>query len=184
MNATPSRTVAQAWIELRSDDPAAVSAFAVARARLAAGRSLGGLRRLRLIEVTGALPAPREVDALLHRSIQFYNPHKERCTLRFATADAAPTGAGEVLVCVTDRGGERRPGAERWWRHQTGEQADVRESVVWALRFEGAADPLAAARELALLVDRHQGLLCNPHAQTMDVTAGEIPLPWIRSDAR
>ena len=184
MNPVVAPVTAQVWIELRADDPAAVSAFVVARARLAAGHALRTLRRLRLLEVSGVLPGRDEIEALLHRSIQFYNPHKELCTVRLAASDAAPADADEVLVRVTDRDGERRPAAERWWRHQTEEPIAVRESVVWALRFEGVADPLAAAGELARLVDRHRGLLCNPHAQTMDVAAGEIPLPWIRSDAR
>ncbi len=184
MNPTTTNPVAQAWVELRSDDPAAVSALAVARARLAAGRTLASLRRLRLFELSGPLPAREELEALLHRSIQFYNPHKERCAVRASAGDPVPASSGEVLVRVAERDGGRRPAAERWWRHQTGESVEVRESVVWAMRFEGAGDPLAAARELALVTGRHQGLLCNPHAQTMDVAAGAVPLPWSTPDAR
>ncbi|MFI5370036.1 MAG: hypothetical protein ACHQ52_00665 [Candidatus Eisenbacteria bacterium] len=176
--------VAQAWVELRSDDPEAVSALGVARTRLAAGRSLASLRRLRLIEVRGALPARAEIEALLHRSIQFYNPHKERCVVRLETRESAPAATDETLVLVTERGGEERPAAERWWRHQTGAEVEVREGVVWALRFTTVDDPRAAARELTRVEDRHRGLLCNPHAQTMDVADGPVPLPWIHPDTR
>jgi len=171
--------VAQAWVELRSEDPEAVSAFGIARARLAAGRTLVSLRRLRLFELRGALPARDELEALLHRSIQFYNPHKERCRVRLEAGDPAPVGADETMVLVTRRGDEERPAAERWWRHQTQRDVDVREGVVWALRFAEGTDAAAAARELALLIDRHRGLLCNPHAQTMDVAEGSTPLPWM-----
>lgn len=177
-------TVAQAWVELRSDDPEAVSAFAVARSRLAAGHALASLRRMRLIEVCGALPARADLEALLHRSIQFYNPHKERCVVRLDGREAAPAASDETLVLVTDRGGEERPAAQRWWRHQTGTEVEVREGVVWALRFAGVDDPRAAARELSLVKDRHQGLLCNPHAQTMEVADGPVPLPWIHPTTR
>src|SRR5207247_3209876 len=69
----------QAWIELRSDDPEAVSALAVARARVGGGQALLGLRRLRLFELSGTLPATRAVEAPLHRSTWSVNPHKERC---------------------------------------------------------------------------------------------------------
>ena len=64
-----SKTI-QAWVELMSDDPEAVSALAVARARLPAARGLGQLRRLRLIEVSGLLPGRRQLEEVLHRSIQ------------------------------------------------------------------------------------------------------------------
>ena len=55
----------QAWIELRSDDPEAVSALAVARARVGGGQALLGLRRLRLFELSGTLPATAEIEDLL-----------------------------------------------------------------------------------------------------------------------
>jgi hypothetical protein len=176
--------VAQAWVELKSDDPEAVSAFGIARARLAAGRALLSLRRLRLFELSGALPARDDLEALLHRSIQFYNPHKERCRVRFEPGEALPVTADETLVLVTQRGDEERPAAERWWRQQTRSSIEVREGVVWALRFADGIDRAVATRELALLTDRHRGLLCNPHAQTMDVAEGPAPLPWINRHAR
>jgi hypothetical protein len=175
---------AQAWVELRSDDPEAVSAFGIARARIAAGRTLVALRRLRLFELRGALPARDELEALLHRSIQFYNPHKERCRVRLETGDAPPTGADETLVLVTQRGDEERPAAERWWLQQTHTPVEVREGVVWALRFADGTDGAAATREVALLSDRHRGLLCNPHAQNMEVADGPAPLPWIHRVTR
>jgi hypothetical protein len=176
--------VAQAWVELKSDDPEAVSAFGIARARLAAGRALVSLRRLRLFELRGPLPAHGELETLLHRSIQFYNPHKERCHVRLAVSDPAPVAGDETLVLVTQRGDEERPAAERWWHQQTRSSIQVREGVVWALRFADGVDRGEATRELALLSDRHRGLLCNPHAQTMDVAVGPTPLPWMDRHAR
>ena len=172
-----SRT-AQAWIEPRAEDPEAVSALAVARQRLAAGLRLVDLRRLRVFELTGALPERGTIADLLHRSTQFYNPAKERCTLRYEARDAVPLARGEQGLLVVERGGERRPAAERWWRHEAGAPAEIREGVAWLLRF-GAGGPPDAARDLAILRDREHGLLCNPHWQDAHLAGGEIPLPWI-----
>jgi len=177
-------TVAQAWVELVTADPEAVSALAVARAHLPAGRALRSLRRLRLFELSGPLPPRAGVEDLLHRSIQFYNPHKERCAVRAAPSERAPVASDERAVLVFDRGEERRGGAERWWRHETGQEVVVREGVAWVLGFEPAVrDTAAAVDELAVLRDRRHGLLCNPHAQEHRVAAGHIPLPWMDAGA-
>ena len=71
--------------------------------------------------------------------------------------------------------------AERWWRHETGKDIEVREGVAWVMAFEGLeTDPAGAAADLAVVRDRRHGLLCNPHAQEHRVAAGTIPLPWMR----
>ena len=170
---------AQAWIEPLADDPEAVSALEVARARLAAGRRLNALRRMRVFEISGALPGRAELEGLLHRSIQFYNPAKERCTLRVESREAPPLAASEVGVLVLERGSERRAAAERWWRHETGTPAEIREGVAWALEFAPGTKAGESAADLAILRDRHHGLLCNPHWQDARVATGEIPLPWL-----
>lgn len=176
--------VAQAWVELLTDDPEAVSALAVVHAHLPEGRTLTSLRRGRLFEMCGALPGREEIQALLHRSIQFYNPHKERCVVRASAADPAPLAAEEHVVLVFDRGEERRAGAERWWRHETGKAIEVRESVTWVLSFAPSVrDVAGAAEQLTVLRDRRHGLLCNPHAQEHRLAVGEIPLPWMTSGA-
>jgi hypothetical protein len=170
----------QAWIELRTDDPEAVSALAVARARLAEGRALVGLRRLRLFELSGPLPARAEIEDLLHRSTWFYNPHKERCSLRASAREATPAAAGEQAVLVVERGAERSAPAERWWLHETGQPVEVRVGLAWLLRFERHEDAAARAADLALVRDRQHGLLCNPNAQDHAIAAGSrIPMPWI-----
>lgn len=180
----PAATTAQAWIELKSDDPEAVSAAAVARAHLPGGAGIRSLRRVRVLELTGALPARAGIEELLHRSIQFYNPHKERCTVRASASDPAPVAPDEVAVLVVDRGGERRGAAEHWWLHQAGEAVEVREGVAWLVAFEPAAlaghDPQALAEELAVVRGRRAGLLCNPNAQDFAVARGAVPLPWVR----
>ncbi len=169
--------VAQAWVSLTSDDPEAVSALAVARSRLAAGHELVGLRRLRLIELRGTLPNRPRLERLLHGSIQFYNPHKERCVVRTAARDAGPAVAGQHVVVVTERDGERRPAAERWWLHETGSRIEVREGVAWLVEFAPGATP--ALDDLITVRDRHHGLLCNPRSQEARIASGRIPLPWI-----
>src|SRR5439155_13006182 len=127
--------VAQAWVESMAEDPEAFSAFAVARTRLAAARQLIGLRRMRLVELIGALPDQGALEDLLHRSSQFYNPYKERCSVRGRADHPAPVLEGDTLVLVTERSGVRRATAERWWRGETGREVEVREGMVWALRF-------------------------------------------------
>jgi len=177
-------TVAQAWIELRTEDPDAFSAHAVARSRLAAGRRLEETRRMRLVEVAGSRKSAAEIEQLLHASTQFYNPHKERCRLRTALGDPTLAAPEACLALVWERGGERRPAAERWWRHETGEMVTVREGVVWALRFAAGADAADATRELALARDARHGLLCNPHAQELRLATATPPLEWIGTSAR
>src|SRR5262245_6439284 len=180
----PPSNVVQAWIELRSADPEAVSALAVARAHLPAGRSLAKLRRLRLFELAGPLPLRAGIERLLQASIQFYNPHKERCVVRANENDSPPVATGEHAVLVYERGGERREGAERWWRHETGRAIEVREGVAWVLGFApGTGDAAAATQELTVLRDRRHGLLCNPHAQEYRIAAGAVPLPWMNGHA-
>jgi hypothetical protein len=167
----------QAWVELRAEDPEALSALAVAKATLAAGRTLASLRRLRLFELRGKLPGREEVEGLLHRSTQFYNPHKERCTVRAAADEPAPLSRDECVVVVYDRGSERRGAAERWWLHETRQKVEVREGLAWVLRFTNEPNPLERATELADLRDRRHGLLCNPHSQEFVAAAGEAPWP-------
>jgi hypothetical protein len=184
----PAKSLAQAWIALNTDDPAAVSALATARERLEAGAALAGLTRWRLVELRGTLPPPDALQDTLHRSTQFYNPYKERAVLRTGASERAPCG-GAVAVLVTERGGGRRRAAERWWKHETGRAVEVREGVVWALTFDPALEPdgerarLARAKSLAVLSDRAHGLFCNPHAQDW-AAAIDPPLPWMFAPPR
>jgi hypothetical protein len=171
---------AQVFVELRAEDPEAASALAIARERLPAGRALAGVRRFRVFELEGALPEPGALAGRLHGSTQFYNPAKERATLRTAAGDPQPVDPEEVLVLVVDRGGERRPAAERWWRHESGERVAVREGTVWALRFEPGPGAAALAEDLAVTRGRAHGLFANPHFQAHHVCAGGAPpLDWM-----
>jgi len=171
--------VAQAWIELLSDDPEAVSALGVARAHLPAGQRLKSLRRLRLLEITGRLPGRERLGSLLHRSTQFYNPHKERCVVRVTGTDEPPLKPGELAVVVLDRDGGRRGAAERWWLHETGVAVEVREGTAWAIGFDDGG--VADVEDLALVRGRRHGLLCNPHSQECHVAGDRVPLPWLNS---
>lgn len=175
--------VAQAWVFLNADDPEAVSALAVARAHLAAGAALAGLRRARLFELRGALPGRDDLEDLLHRSTQFYNPHKERCVVRDDPDEPAPVAADERVVLVWERGGERRAAAERWWLHETRRRIEVREGVAWLVRLAPGERP-ARVEELADVTGRRRGLLCNPHAQDHRVSGADAPLPWWESPER
>ncbi len=175
------KSIVQAFIELRAEDPEALSAFAVARSRLRAGKGLVSLRRVRVFEITGVLPAKAEVEALLHRSTRFYNPAKERCTVRANERDRAPFRDEESLVLVVDRGLERRTAAERWWKHETGARVQVREGTAWALSFEPGLETEKSTRSLAKVRDRAHGLLSNPHFQDWRPGHGALPpFPWIK----
>jgi len=183
VSAGPERL--QAFVELLAEDAEATSARAVVRERLAAGRRLTGLRRVRVFELSGDLPAKPDVEALLHRSTRFYNPAKERCSVRAAERDPAPFRADEALVLVVDRGLERRPAGERWWRHETGARVEVLEGTVWALSFEPGEDAAARAAELAVVTDRQHGLLSNPHFQDWRPGFGASPpWPWLERPRR
>ena len=174
------KRVTQAYVELLAEDPEAVSALAIARDRLAAGRQLRTLRRVRVFELAGALPGRAQTEELLHRSTRFYNPAKERCTVRAAEREPAPFRPEEALVLVLDRGLERRAAGERWWKHETGEKVEVREGTVWALAFEPGEDAAARAGELAEVRDRRHGLFANPHFQDWRPgTGASPPWPWI-----
>ena len=179
------KTTVQAFIELRSEDAEAESARSVTRARLEAGRGLVTLRRVRMFELTGVLPGSAELADLLHRSTRFYNPAKERCTVRDSAGDPAPFRDHEQLVRVVDRGLDRRAAAERWWKHETGSRVEVREALVWALGFEPGVDAAAMTRSLAVLEDRAHGILSNPHFQDASEAQGALPpWPWIKARPR
>lgn len=180
-----AKATVQAFIELRSEDAEAESARSVTRARLEAGHGLLSLRRVRLFELTGALPGAAELADLLHRSTRFYNPAKERCTVRMSERDPAPFRDHEHLVRVVDRGLDRRTAAERWWKQETGSRVEVREALVWALGFEPGVDAAAMTRSLAVLQDRAHGILSNPHFQDATVAQGaQPPWPWIKARPR
>ncbi len=172
------KSTVQAWIVLNADDPESASAFAIARAQLEGGAALEGLRRVRVFELSGPLPSLRDVEALLHRSTQFYNPHKERCFVRTSGGDPAPLVEDERAAIVWERGGDRRAAAERWWLHETGKKIEVREGAAWLARFAPEASQSAALEALVQVRDRRHGLLCNPHSQDYRVAGDEIPLPW------
>ncbi len=173
----PRVRVAQAWIELLAPDPAAVSALAVMRARLDAGGEVVTLKRMRLMELRGPLPTRPRLERLLDASSQFFNPHKERCILRNSGREPAPVPAGARVVVVTEREGDRRPAAERWWLHETGRDIEVREGVAWILEFSPGAGRSTA--DLVVLRDRRHGLLCNPLSEDHRIGSGRLPLPWL-----
>lgn len=172
-------TLAQAWIELRAHDPAAVSALAVARARLDAGRGLRALRRWRLIEIEGRLPDAETLAERLHASTWFYNPHKESLVLRASAADPPPVPAGWQTLLVVERGGARRAAAERWWRHAFKGRIRVQEGTVWGLSFGPGIDAPRAASDLLTLRDLAHGLFANPHAEDAALAPGAAPFGWI-----
>jgi hypothetical protein len=175
----------QVFIELRAGDPAAVSALSIVRTRLAAGHELLRLRRVRVFEVRGALPGRTELTELLHRSTRFYNPAKERCTLRTAPSEPAPFAADEALLLVLDRGLERRAAVERWWRHEQLAKVEVREGTVWALGFAPGVNVERQASSLAAVTTRAEGLFCNPHFQDWRPGDGaRPPWPWLARTRR
>jgi hypothetical protein len=184
VTARAAKRTAQVWVEPVAHDPEAASALAVARARLAAGHALVAVRRARCFELRGTLPDRAGLEALLHRSTWFYNPHKERCTVRLSEDDPAPVGEGERAVLVTERGLGRRAAPERWWKHQTGSAIEVREGVAWVLGFAPGTDTAACAASLAETRDRAHGLLANPHAQETRVAGARVPLPWMPARRR
>lgn len=170
--------VAQAWIFAVADDPEAVSAAMVARRSLAAGARLRGLRRARLIEIEGRLPAAAELAERLHQSTRFYNPNKERAIVRVSASEAPPLAADESAVLVFDHGDERRAATERWWKRVTGTTIRVREGTVWIVTAVPGQPSERLLEELLEVKDARSGLLCNPHAQEWRRAERGAPLPW------
>lgn len=179
MSGVVTDRVVQVWIEPRAEDAESVSALHVARRHLEAARDLRSLRRLRMLELRGSELDEATLAERLHESTQFYNPAKERCRVRGSIAAPTPAAAGDQVLLVSERGGVRRPGAERWWLHATGERIEVAEAIAWILGFEDGVDAPPRARDLAAVRDRRHGLFCNPHFQDWALAAGSVPLPWI-----
>ena len=177
------REVAQAWIETIAQDPAAVSALVIARRTLAGVGDLRSLRRVRLIEIEGRLPDAITLAARLHDSTRFYNPHKERCTVRRLRTDATPLEPTERAALVFDREGERRPASERWWKRVTGDTVRVREGTVWIAGAASADETGAALNMLMPGPGFGQGLLCNANAQEFRRADSTVPLPWFSARA-
>ena len=172
--------VRQAWITPRADDPEAVSALGVARA---ADARLDGLRRIRLVEISGTQRDAAAAERLLHASTQVYNPHKERCVIRSTSPATVSTSRGIARVAVWERGGERRAAAERWWLHETDESVEVREATLWELTATTSEVANGIRAELTLLRDARHGLLCNPWSQEYRALEVDDPLPWIVTPA-
>jgi hypothetical protein len=171
-------------VTLLAADPEAISALGVARRALEAGRRLAAVRRMRLLELRGSLPPRAALEDLLHRSIQFYNPHKERCVVRLDPVEPAPVLADEQVVLVFERGRPRWTAAERWWLHETGQRIEVYAGAAWALSFMAGADATAAAAALASLRSMTHGLFCNPNAQEHRLSDAHVPLPWLLPERR
>src|SRR5262249_941797 len=145
---------AQAWVELRSADPWAWTALHAIRTHLFEGRQLRSVRRVRLFELSGALPARSRLEDLLHRSTHFYNPHKGGWVVRRGARGPVPVGAGDTTVLVWERDGGRCGAAERWLKRETGKAVRVRESTVWVLGWEpglSEAERLERTRDLAVV---------------------------------
>jgi hypothetical protein len=170
--------VVQVWIFPIADDPEAVSAAMVARRSLAAGAHLRGLRRARVIEIEGRLPAAGELAERLHQSTRFYNPNKERAIVRVSADQPAPLEAGESAALVFDRGDERRSATERWWKRVTGTTVKVREGTAWIVSAVPGQSSERLLEELLEVRDARTGLLCNPHAQDWRRAERGVPLPW------
>ena len=177
------RVFAQVWIESIAEDPEAISALGVARRTLAMGGALKSLRRVRLIELEGALPEAAALAARLHDSTWFYNPYKERCRVRLFREDAPPLEPAERAALVFDREGERRPASERWWKRVTGDAIRVREGTAWIAAGPTAAESDALLNELLPGEGPRRGLLCNPHAQEFRRAEAVVPLPWFAARA-
>ncbi len=103
--------------------------------------------------------------------------------LRLVETDPPPLSPGESAVLVVERAGDRRAAAERWWRHESDLGVEVREALVWALRFGAGELAQEQAAALAELRGPGQGLLCNPNSQAWAQVSGPPPLDWIRRTA-
>ena len=86
---------------------------------------------------------------------------------------------------MIERGGERRPAAERWWSQRPGDSIEVREGTAWALTFDDEEDADAERRASWSRWWTEVTACCATLTRRRrDWPRREIPLPWIGEAGR
>jgi phosphoribosylformylglycinamidine (FGAM) synthase PurS component len=179
-------------ISRRGLDPAAETCEAALRDLL--GLPVAGVERADMLrfEFTSTPAATSEhlrsrLEAAARRAGRYVNTNRDVCAWPVGPRpypEAAPRDGWAVDVWVTHGDGED-PVAAGHFRPAVGpELRSVRSGVLWRLWL--AAADADAARELALAIaithGRRQGLLANPHAQSVEIVS-VVPGPAAAKEA-
>ena len=113
------------------------------------------------------------LQAAACRAGRYVNLNRDTCEWLERPRPYAESAAGGCAVDVWVRDGTGQdPAALAWFRTQaTPDVEDVWRGILWRL-YLPIADPARARErglEIAVTRARHQGLLANPHAQTVEV---------------
>jgi hypothetical protein len=177
---------AQIWTRLKREDPILVSARQSLEIDLRWRGSLTGMELWTLWELAwgGAGSAP---EFLLQETTALSNPNRERAWILHG--DDAPNGPpgkreGEWSFCLVWDRGSPQPHhphrvCERLMSHRSMECKELIRADVWGFRWSAEiGNPLDATRRAAMTRMRTEGLLVNPHVQSLEVFRGHVPRPW------
>lgn len=168
-------------VTLKIPDVTALTAANSIRRRLGYAERLLALKRAdyyRLeLETETEQAAVDLVTDLAQRTNHFVNPNKHAFTVRTAQQRLTPPstdGAFEVEVLITDAEGDRAPDLEQALandRIAQGRVKAVHVGVLWSLtlRADSPQEALELARDIAITRARDQGLLANPHFQSVQI---------------
>ena len=169
-------------VTLKIPDVTALTAANTLRRRMGYAERLVGLRRADYyrLEVEGeSEEAARElVTELAQRTNHFVNPNKHIFITRLAEPRVQPPAMDtgyQVEVLITDAASDRSGDIEQAMGHDplaAGKVRAVHTGVLWtlALKAESPQQALAWARDIAVTRSRAQGLLANPHFQSVQVS--------------
>jgi hypothetical protein len=173
-------------VELRGPDPAALTAQHALAHRLGYGAALAETRRVDLwrldVEAAGIADALAIAGSWITRSNLFVNPNKHvyelaagRGTNGAVGSGGGGRGKGRVawVVATSEPDLEGEAAVELIHRRFQGlELRSARRAVAWKVHFAQAVEPskvLELASEMAVARSRMQGLLTNPHFQSVVV---------------
>jgi len=168
-------------VSLKIPDVTALTAANTIRRRLGYAERLPALRRAdyyRLEVDAETEQAARDlVTDLAQRTNHFVNPNKHVFTVRMAQRRLTPPstdGAFQVEVLITDAESDRASEIEQALandRIAQGRVKAVHVGVLWTLtlRADSPQEALELARDIAITRARNQGLLANPHFQSVQI---------------
>jgi phosphoribosylformylglycinamidine (FGAM) synthase PurS component len=164
-------------VALRITDNEARSALEAVRVKMGVGQVVG-LAREDVWSLDVDAPSAEEARAAVARLVEgtnlFANPNKHRHSL-----DEQPLAADEVAVLVSDReSGQAASMLEAVRRSGDRSVVAARRRARWRIRLGSPPSPgqpglLDLIRSIAVAEGRTEGLLANPHSQTVTAV-----LPW------
>jgi len=169
-------------VSLKIPDVTALTAANTLRRRMGLAERLDRLQRAdyyRLkVDAESEEKCQDLVTELAERTNHFVNPNKHRFAVRTAQPRLNPPsqdGSWEIEVLITDAEGDRNEDLEQALGNDptaAGKVKAVHTGVLWimVLKAESGQDALELAREITITRARDQGLLANPHFQSVQIS--------------